>query len=81
MANFQDTSKIQSDASKLSFQLVLRWLSSVLYFGALTVKCSLTNITTEKIANLQDTVLRFQRSVFRQFHSVYHETDILNLLR
>ena len=53
MANFQDTSKTQSDASKLSFQLVLRWLSSVRYFGALTVKCSLTNITTENMANLQ----------------------------
>ena len=70
-----------SYASKLSFQLVLRWLSSVRYFAALTVKSLLTNITTEKMASLQDIVIRFQRIVFSQFDIAYHETDMLEILR
>ena len=62
MANLQNTVKMPLNHR---FQLVLRLLPSELHYEAFKVKSSLTLITPQKIANLQNAVRRLQIIGFR----------------
>ena len=63
------------------FSLVLLCLLSEGHFGALTAKFSLILITTQKIANLQNTDTPFGIIVSSLSYCAYHRSNILELLR
>ena len=65
--------------SLLSASLLVVFIKQ--HFGALMVKFSLNPITTQKMANLQDTERHLQIIVFTWSYGAYNQPSILNLLR
>ena len=59
--------------------LVLWYLPSEGYFGALTVKLWVNPITAQKMANLQNTLRRLKIIVLSLSYGAYHQRDILEL--
>ena len=64
----------------LRIHLVFLCLSSIRYFGTLTLKFLLNPITKETMTNLQNTVKRLGIIVFRKCFAADHQSDILELL-
>ena len=63
----------------LRIHLFFLCLSSIRYFGTLTLKFLLNLITKETMTNLQNTVKRFGIIVFRKCFAADHQSDILEL--
>ena len=62
------------------FPLVYLCVSCKQHFGVLTVKFLLNQITTHKMASLENIVTRLRIIVFCYSNSAYHQNDTLELL-
>ena len=63
------------------FKLDLWYLPSQRHFEAVTVKLSLNDFTTKKIADFQNSVRRLLIIVFMELFGGLHHSHILELLR
>ena len=77
MANLQNT---VTGLSFTVFALVSLCVSCKQHFGVLTVKFLLNQITTHKMASLENIVTRLRIIVLCSCYSAYHQNDTLELL-